>query len=77
MRGLGIQALLNLVSQFLFIWIAFWALQPLRLDRKMNAQASQQARALIVLLAVAIGYTVSQFFWSFFDAVRNLIYLVR
>ncbi|MFC6163431.1 MULTISPECIES: DUF1146 family protein [Lactiplantibacillus] len=77
MRGLGVQALLNLVSQFLFIWIAFWALQPLRLDRKMDARAPQQARALIVLLAVVIGYTASQFFWSFFDAVRNLTYLVR
>ncbi|WP_369523216.1 DUF1146 family protein [Secundilactobacillus paracollinoides] len=36
-----------------------------------------QARVLIVMLSVTVGYTCSSFFLNFIDNVRNLIYIVK
>lgn len=76
MRQIGINALLNLISNFMFILIAFMALRSLRLDYYVNESKQQAFKLVLVLVSTAIGFLVSQFFLNFIDSVRNLGYLL-
>ncbi|WP_281164706.1 DUF1146 family protein [Liquorilactobacillus sicerae] len=76
MKIYGINALLNLISNFLFIFIAFAALQSLRLDRYIAPSKQKNFKWLLVLIAVAIGYQCSSFFLDFINNVKNLSYLI-
>ncbi|PWF99530.1 DUF1146 family protein [Levilactobacillus bambusae] len=76
MRTIGLEAILTLCSHLGFILIAFWAIQGLHLERYMKFYP-RQAKILIVFLSVALGFTVSSFFLSFIDNVRNLGYLLK
>lgn len=76
MRTIGIQAVITLVTYFLFIAMAFWSVQETHIERYIPMRALP-GKLLIVLLAVAIGYGASSFFLSFIDNIRNLIYLVK
>lgn len=76
MRQIGINALLNLISNFMFILIAFIALRSLRLDYYVNESKQQAFKLVLVLVSTAIGFLVSQFFLNFIDSVRNLGYLL-
>ncbi|WP_283581467.1 DUF1146 family protein [Ligilactobacillus hohenheimensis] len=76
MRLYGMMALLTLVSHFTFIAVAFYMLQGLRLDRFFPPEQQWAVRLLVVLGAVALGFTCSQFFLSFITNVRNLGYLL-
>ncbi|KZL40200.1 DUF1146 family protein [Secundilactobacillus collinoides] len=76
MRTIGTQALLTLISHFIFIFVAFWSIQKLHIENVMRLYPTQ-ARVLIVMLSVAVGYTCSSFFLNFIDNVRNLIYMFK
>ncbi|ANZ61683.1 hypothetical protein AYR62_03855 [Secundilactobacillus paracollinoides] len=76
MRTIGTQALLTLISHFIFIFVAFWSIQKLHIENLMRLYPTQ-ARVLIVMLSVTVGYTCSSFFLNFIDNVRNLIYIVK
>ncbi|KRK99445.1 hypothetical protein FD04_GL002262 [Secundilactobacillus odoratitofui DSM 19909 = JCM 15043] len=76
MQTIGAQALLTIVSHFVFIFVAFWSIQKVHIENVMRLYPNQ-ARVLIVLLSVAVGYTCSEFFLNFIDNVRNLIFLVK
>ncbi|MHC9532925.1 DUF1146 family protein [Dellaglioa sp. BT-FLS60] len=77
MNTVGIQSLVTLMSHLMFIVIAFWAIQGLRIDRFFPQSNQQRIRVLIVLLAILLGYTSSTFFLNFIDNVRNLVFLVK
>ncbi|KRM04475.1 MAG: DUF1146 family protein [Liquorilactobacillus ghanensis] len=76
MKLYGITALLNLISNFVFIFIVFVSLQSLRLDRYIAPAKQRSFKWLLIFIAVAIGYGCSSFFLDFIDNVRNLSYLV-
>ncbi|MDT6981006.1 DUF1146 family protein [Levilactobacillus zymae] len=76
MKLLGIQGILTIISHLSFIALAFWAISALHIERLMPFNP-RQARVLIVMLAVAVGFGCSSFFLDFIDNVRNLGYLVR
>lgn len=76
MKLIGIQSLITLVTHITFIMLAFWSIQEVHLERLMPLRPLQ-GKLLIVLLSVTIGYTCSSFFLSFFDNVRNLIFLIK
>lgn len=61
MRTIGIQAVITLVTYFLFIAMAFWSVQEIHIERYIPMRALP-GKLLIVLLAVAIGYGASSFF---------------
>ncbi|WP_409022310.1 DUF1146 family protein [Dellaglioa sp. P0083] len=77
MNTVGIQSLVTLMSHLMFIGIAFWAIQGLRIDRFFPQSSQQRIKVLIVLLAILLGYTSSAFFLNFIDNVRNLVFLVK
>ncbi|AEV94961.1 DUF1146 family protein [Pediococcus claussenii] len=73
---LGIQSVLTLICYLFFIAVSFWALQAIPFYKFMG-KYPEQARVLIVLLSVALGYTASSFFLSLITTIRNLIFLVK
>ncbi len=61
----GQQALLSIISHLLFIVITWWALQAIRIDALIKPNHVWQARVLLILLTIAIGTTVSNFFLDY------------
>lgn len=75
MKWMGFQAILTIVSHFVFIGFAFSALQALRLDRYIVPERQEKYKLVLVLVSVALGFLCSEFFLSFIDNIRNLSYL--
>jgi uncharacterized integral membrane protein (TIGR02327 family) len=65
-------ALLSIMSHLLFIALAWWALQAIRLDKLLKANHVFQGRLLYILLAIFIGSSVSNFFLDYLQWSRQL-----
>ena len=76
MRTIGITALLQIMTEFICIFMAFWSIQKLHIENYMKLYPTQ-ARLLIVMLSVVVGFLFSEFLWQFYDNVRNLGFLLR
>ena len=72
----GLQALITIVIQLGFIWIAFYALQGLRMERWFR-RPPKTLPLLMVLLATALGYLNASFLLTVLKAIHNLIYLAQ
>lgn len=68
-------ALISLVSHFFFIFLTFWALQGIRIDKWLKKHHISQGRILYLFVAITIGFTVSQFFIELVVQSQNLLYL--
>ncbi|HEY9576492.1 MAG TPA: DUF1146 family protein [Pseudobacillus sp.] len=68
----GQDALFSILSHLVFIGLTFWALQAIRLDQLLKANHVFQARLLFILLSIAIGSSVSNFFLDYFMWSRQL-----
>ncbi len=77
MKWVGFSAILTIVSHFVFIALAFSALQALRLDRYIVPERQGKFKLVLVLISVAVGFLCSEFFLSFVDNVRNFSYLIN
>lgn len=77
----GLQALITIVIQLGFIWIAFYALQGLHMERwymeRWFRRPPKTLPLLMVLLATALGYLNASFLLTVLKAIRNLIYLAQ
>lgn len=69
-----LQSIIDLVSHVFFILIAFWSLQAVRTDAFIKKYHVPQARTLYIILAIAIGYTVSNFFIGIIHSIQNVVY---
>ncbi|HJA20989.1 MAG TPA: DUF1146 family protein [Candidatus Limosilactobacillus intestinipullorum] len=76
MQMTGVHALLEIVVQFIFIWLAFTAIQGFHLERFFHRPPRTLPLA-IVLLSTAIGYLCASFFLGILTEIGNLTYLVR
>jgi uncharacterized integral membrane protein (TIGR02327 family) len=61
----GQQALISILSHLVFIGLAWWSLQALKFDVLLRANHVFQARLLYILLSIALGSTVSNFFLDY------------
>jgi uncharacterized integral membrane protein (TIGR02327 family) len=68
----GQQALLGILSHVVFIAIAWWALQAVRLDKLIKPNHVFQARLLYILLAIILGSSVSNFFLDYYQWSKQL-----
>lgn len=73
---LGIQSVITLVCYLFFILVSFWCIQAIPFYKFMG-KYENQARVLIVLLSIVIGYTVSTFFLNLITTIENLVFLVK
>ncbi|AYW46933.1 MULTISPECIES: DUF1146 family protein [Tetragenococcus] len=72
MQVFGIDALIRLVSHFIFIYLAFWSLGALRIDAFFKSLHTAQIRMLITLLSIVLGFTASSFFLEIINLSKNL-----
>nr|WP_263324205.1 DUF1146 family protein [Neobacillus sp. Marseille-Q6967] len=72
MDELGQIAFLSILSHLVFIALAWWALQAVRLDKVLKANHIFQARLLYILLAIFLGSMVSNFFLDYLQWSRQL-----
>lgn len=72
MANFGQDALFSILSHLFFIGLSFWALQSVRLDQLVKANRVVQARLLFIVLSIAIGSAVSNFFLDYFMWSRQL-----
>ncbi|MCP0885953.1 DUF1146 family protein [Ligilactobacillus sp. WILCCON 0076] len=77
MHYYGYTALLTIISHFVFIALAFIGIQSLRLDRYITPERQGKFKLVIVMLSVTIGFGCSEFFLSFIDNARNIVYILE
>ena len=71
-----LQSVVDLISHVFFILVAFWALQAFKTDVVIKKNYIPQARTLYILISIALGYTVSNFFLEFILSIQNLFFLI-
>lgn len=64
-----------MVSHTFFVIATVWAMGSIRLDYWIKKHHIPQARLLLLFIAIAIGYTVSNFTLDFIQSSRNLLLL--
>lgn len=76
MQLTGVRALLEILVQLAFVWLAFTAIQGLHVERFFN-RPPRTLPLLIVLMATGLGYLCASFFLTIIGAIGNLTYLIR
>lgn len=74
-QTMGVQAGIEIFSHILFIAIAFYALQSVRLEVVFKKGKTFQIQLMYILLSIALGYTVSDFLIDFTGLSRQLPYI--
>ncbi|WP_121613839.1 DUF1146 family protein [Mesobacillus foraminis] len=62
---LGSQALISIMTHLVFIALAWWALQALHFEKLLRANRVFQARVLYILVSIALGSAVGNFFLDY------------
>jgi uncharacterized integral membrane protein (TIGR02327 family) len=65
MPDYGQMALISMLVNLGFMVITWWSLQALNIEKWIKAGKVIQARALLILLTIAIGSMVSNFFLDY------------
>ncbi|WP_078378637.1 DUF1146 family protein [Sutcliffiella halmapala] len=72
MVDFGVQALVSILSHLLFISITWWALQCINYEQWMKPNRVVQMRLLLILVTIAIGASVSNFFLDYLFLSQRL-----
>ncbi|MBM7652637.1 DUF1146 family protein [Neobacillus cucumis] len=72
MGDLGQIALVSILSHIIFIALAWYALQAVRLEKLLKPNHVFQARLLYILLAIFLGSSVSNFFLDYLQWSQQL-----
>ncbi|CAI6322616.1 MULTISPECIES: DUF1146 family protein [Bacillus] len=75
MSVLGQQAAIGIVVHLIFIGVTWWALQAVNIDPLIKKGKVVQARLLMILLTIAIGTAVANFFLDYLNYSQQLPYL--
>lgn len=67
-----ISAVIQIVIHLAFIAISWWALQAIHFEKILRKNKIVQARALYILLSIAMGSLVSNFFLNYLQMGNNL-----
>jgi uncharacterized integral membrane protein (TIGR02327 family) len=73
--AMGQQALTGIIAHLFFIAVTWWALQALHFDKILRSNSVIKARVLYILLTVAIGSVVSNFFLDYLGFANQLPYM--
>lgn len=72
----GPQAILSIISHLVFIALTWWALMAINFEKFLRANRVFQARLLYILLSIAIGSIVSNFFLDYLAWSQQLPHLL-
>jgi uncharacterized integral membrane protein (TIGR02327 family) len=77
LEGFGQQAIINMLVHLVFIAISFWALQALNFDKFLRASRIFQARLLFILMSIALGSLVGNFFLNYLMWAQQLPFILQ
>jgi len=72
---IGQQAILGILSHVFFIGITFFALRAVMIEKVVKKQHVFQVQLLYILLSIAIGTSVSNFFLNMSNWSKQLPFL--
>ncbi|MGB3261075.1 DUF1146 family protein [Paenisporosarcina sp.] len=72
---IGQQAILGILSHAFFIGITFFALRAVMIEKVVKKQHVFQVQLLYILLSIAIGSSVSNFFLNMSNWSKQLPFL--
>ncbi len=75
MQQFGQFSAIGLISHIVFLTITWYALQALRIDVLIRPGREMQAKVLLILLTIAIGSLVSNFFLDYLQWSQNLRFM--
>lgn len=67
-----VNTVLSLAIYVIAIYVAWWALVPVKWDKLLNQVRSPQAAVLRVLIAVVFGSLIAQFFLEYIRLAQEL-----
>lgn len=65
--SLALGGVLNIVLALVCIAVSWWALQSVRFDLFLKNPRGAQAKMLLILLSIALGYGVASFFTAYLN----------
>lgn len=71
----GMQALLSVIVHIIFLVVTWWALQSFRMDVFFKDPTDPRAKVLMILVTIAIGSIVGNFFMNYLNWSLQLKYL--
>ncbi|GMB09412.1 putative integral membrane protein (TIGR02327 family) [Thermolongibacillus altinsuensis] len=71
----GQEALISILSHLFFISLTWWTLQAVQLEKIFKPNRIFQARLFYILLTIALGSIVSNFFLDYLRWSRQLPFL--
>lgn len=74
MSSISMQALFTILCHFIFIYFAYQVLSVIRFDVFLHSHQEAKARVLKIMLAIALGYSVSSFLVSIIVNLQNVIF---
>lgn len=77
MEGFGYEAALSIVVHLSFLAVTWWALQSVNIEKIIKANRVFQAKLMLILLTIAIGSGVSNFFLDYLLWAQRLPMLFR
>ncbi|MDQ0187327.1 putative integral membrane protein (TIGR02327 family) [Cytobacillus kochii] len=75
--GFGQQALVSIIVHLIFIAVAWYALQAIKIDTWIKANHVLQARVLYVLLSIALGSIVGNFVLDYLLWSQQLPFILQ
>ncbi|MEX2416372.1 MAG: DUF1146 family protein [Paenibacillaceae bacterium] len=64
---MGVTGLFNILITVICIWIAWWALQSFRFDIFMRNPKGPQAKVLLIMVSIVLGYLVASFIIEYLE----------
>lgn len=74
-ENLSQQAIISIIVHLLFFMITWWTLQGIRIDLLIKSRKTGHAKVLLILLTIAIGSSVSNFFLDYLFWSQQLKFL--
>lgn len=76
MTGIAVQGIVNIIIMLVIIIVTWWALQTFRFDLFVKNPKSPQAKALFILLTLAISSLVGSFVIDYLEWASWIKYLL-
>ncbi|MGX6961347.1 DUF1146 family protein [Vagococcus xieshaowenii] len=77
MQIYGVEAIIRVISHFVFINLTFWSIQSLNYEKWFKKAPIGQIRAFLLILSIVLGYTVSYAMWDIFSLFSNFVFSMK
>lgn len=73
----GQQALMNILAYIIFIGMALYAIQGIRIEQLFKKGKTFQIQLFYVFISIVIGSTVADFFLNFLNWSQLIVYIFQ